>query len=98
LALPKAMMCMARARIRGRFKAAGPSLRFELGSDPHQMPPQPVDQPGALAHQLIAVITEHPDLMGLLIQERNRQVLNSFADRCQRDRPGIDRVRLPRRP
>jgi hypothetical protein len=44
------------------------------------------------------MITQHPDLMGLLVQERDRQVLNPFADRGQRDRPGIDRVRLSRGP
>ena len=73
-------------------------LRLDLRRDPDQMPTQPVDQAVALVHQLIAVITQHPDLMGLLIQERDRQILNAFADRGQRDRSGVDRIGLPRCP
>src|SRR6185312_5112533 len=58
------------------------------------MPAQPVDQPDALVHQLIAVIAEQPDLMRLLIQERDRETIQPSADRCQRDRPRVDRVGL----
>ena len=75
-----------------------PELRLDLRRDPDQVPAQPVDQPHALVHQLISVIAEHPDLMRLLVQERDRQVLDALADRGQRHSPGIDRIGLPWRP
>ena len=80
--------CLAkRARMRGPFNASlRAELRLESGRDPDQMPSQPVDQPDALVHQLIAVIAEHPDLMRLLVQVRDRQPFNPFPDRRQRDR------------
>ena len=84
--------------MRGPFSASGPSCASRCGRDPDQVPAQPVDQPDALVHQLIAVIAQHPDLMRLLIKERDRQVLNTFADRGQRDRARVDRIRLPRCP
>jgi hypothetical protein len=62
------------------------------------MPAQPVDQPDALVHQLIAVIAQHADLVRLLIEERDRQSLDPFADRGQADRFRVDRIGLPRCP
>ncbi len=46
--------------------------RFELGSDLHQMPAQPVDQADALADQLVAIVSQYLDLVRLLVQERDR--------------------------
>jgi hypothetical protein len=67
-------------------------LCLDLWGDPDQQPTQPVDQPIAFVHQLIAVIAQHPDLVRLLIKERDRQMLDTFADRGQRDRSRVDRV------
>lgn len=78
------------------FERFWPELRLAMRRDPDEMPSQPVDQPDSLVHQLITVITQDPDLMGLLVQERDRQALNPLTDRGQRDRRGIDRIRLPR--
>ena len=49
----------------------------------------------ALLEQLWGVCLEQA---GELSERSDRQVLNSLADRGQRDRLGVDRVRLPRRP
>jgi hypothetical protein len=84
--------------MRGPFNASGPSCASRWGAIRTRCQRSRVDQPDALAHQLIAVIAEHPDLMRLLVQERDRQTLNPFPDRRQRDRPRVDRVGLPGRP
>jgi hypothetical protein len=81
----------ARAFERGRSE-----LRLDLGGDADQMPAQAADQPVTFVHQLVSVIAQHPDLVGLLVKERHRQGLDAFADRCHGDRSGVDRVRLPR--
>jgi hypothetical protein len=58
---------------------------------------QPVDHPGALADQLVAIVVEDPDLHRLLVTERGREALDPIADRDQRDPPRVDSIRLPRR-
>ena len=58
------------------------------------MPAQPVDHPGALADDLIAVVAEHADLQRLLVGERHRETLEPVAQDRQRDRASVDRVAL----
>jgi hypothetical protein len=71
-------------------------LGFELGSDLHDMPPQPADQTDAFVDQLIAVIGQDPDLERLLIEERDRQRVDPFPERGASDRGRVDRIGLPR--
>jgi hypothetical protein len=49
------------------FQRGGSELSVEFWSDPHQMPAQPVDQLDSLVYQLIAVATQHADLVRLLV-------------------------------
>jgi hypothetical protein len=58
----------------------GAQLSFELGSGRDQVPAQPVDHPGALADDLIAVIGQHPNLQRMLIGERHREALHPVSD------------------
>jgi hypothetical protein len=48
----------------GAFQRRRSELRLKLGSDPDQVPAQPVDLPGAFAHQLISVVAQHLARMG----------------------------------
>jgi hypothetical protein len=52
----------------------------------------------AFGHQVLAVIVQQPDLERLLVQERDRQRLDPFADRVARDRDRVDLIRLARPP
>jgi hypothetical protein len=37
------------------------------------MPAQPIDVPDALVDELVAVVGQHPDLVRLFVEERDRQ-------------------------
>jgi hypothetical protein len=60
------------------------------------VPPQSVDQPHALADELAAVVVEHPDLVCLLVEERDWQRVDALSERGPGDRGRVDRVGLPR--
>ena len=60
------------------------------------MPSQPVDHPSPLCDQLIAIVLQQADLHRPLIQERDREPLDTLAQRRSRDRGRIDHIRLPR--
>jgi hypothetical protein len=60
------------------------------------VPAQPVDHPGALADDLVAVVAQHPDLQRVLVGERHREAVAPVSDARQRDRACVDRIRLPR--
>ena len=59
------------------------------------MPAQPVDHPGALGDDLIAVIAQHADLQRVLVGERHREALDPVAHHGQRDSARVDRIGLP---
>lgn len=58
------------------------------------VPAQPVDHPGALTHEITAVIDQQLDLPGGTVQLGDRQPV-MMAQGGQRDRFGVDRVGLP---
>ena len=60
-----------------------------------QVPTQPVDHPGALTHEIPAVIDQQLDLPGGTVQLSDRKPV-AMAQDGQRDRFGVDRVRLTR--
>jgi hypothetical protein len=69
-------------------------LGFELGCDRNQMPAQPVNQAGAFADDLIAIVAEHSDLHGVLIGERDREAVDPVTNDRERDRARVDRMGL----
>ena len=71
-----------------------PGGDLELGPELVQMPAQPALDPGALAHQLLAVINQQLDLQRCLIDGGHRQRVNPLTQRRPRDRHRVDRVRL----
>ena len=54
------------------------------------MPAQPVHGPGPLRDQVAAVIEQQPDLHRLLVQERDRELLDPVLDDRARDRQRVD--------
>ena len=62
------------------------------------MPPQPVDRAGALDDEIMTVIEQQADLHRLLVQIRDRELLDSVLDDRPRDRERVDLIRLARLP
>ena len=81
------------ARLVERAALQGP---FKLGAQREQMPPQPVHCAGPFGDEIVAVIAKQPDLHRLLIQVRDRELLNTVLDDRARDRERIDLIRLAR--
>ena len=53
---------------------------FELGAEVEQMPAQPVHGAGPLGDEIFAMIEQQPDLHRLLVQIRDRELLESVLD------------------
>jgi hypothetical protein len=65
---------------------------FELGGEFEQMPPQPVDHARALDDEVVAVIKQQADLHRLLVQVRDRELLDPVLDdRASSQRPSETR-------
>ena len=60
------------------------------------MPAQPVHRPRALGDKVASVIAEQANLHRLLVQIRDRELLDPVPDDRERDRERVDLVRLPR--
>ena len=60
------------------------------------MPPQPVDGASALGDEVVSVIVEQADLHRLLVQIRDRELLDPVLDHRSGDRERVDLVRLAR--
>ena len=60
------------------------------------MPAQPVDRAGALGDEIVTVIEQQPDLHRLLVQIRDRELLDAVLDDRSRDRERVDLIRLAR--
>jgi hypothetical protein len=73
---------------------AGRDARLKLGTEIDQVPTQPVDDPGALGHQVLAVIAQQADLQRTLVQKRFREAVDPFAQHGAGDRSRIDLVGL----
>ena len=69
---------------------------LELGAQRQQMPSQPVLDSGALDHEIVAVISQQPDLHRPLVQIRDRELLDAVLDDRSGDRERVDLVRLAR--
>jgi hypothetical protein len=61
-----------------------------------QVPSKPLDLGGSLVHEVLAVIQKEFYLARLAVEMGRRQA--GLADRCSRNRKGIDRVGLSRYP
>jgi hypothetical protein len=62
LGVSRASWRESQAQIPGPFERGLPDLRFDLGGDRDQVPPQSVDHPGPFADELVAVVAEDPDV------------------------------------
>jgi hypothetical protein len=62
------------------------------------MPPQPGLHAGALRDQIGAVVAEQPDFHRLLVQVRDRELLDAVLDDRAGDRERIDLIGLARLP
>jgi hypothetical protein len=60
------------------------------------MPPQPIDRPGPLGDEIIAVIEQKPDLHRPLVQIHDREPLDAILDDRSGDRERVDLVGLAR--
>jgi hypothetical protein len=69
---------------------------LELGTQLKQMPAQPIHSPGALGDQIASVIEQQPDLHRLLVQIRDRELLDAVLDDRASDRQRVDLIRLAR--
>jgi hypothetical protein len=82
-------------QLAGVVELARWNLRLELRVEHHEVPAQPVDQPGALGNEDLAVIAQQPDLDSLLIEEGSRESLDPLAQHGAGNRSRIDLVGLP---
>jgi hypothetical protein len=69
---------------------------LELRAQLEQMPPQPIDRPGPLGDEIIAVIEQKADLHRPLVQKRDREPLDAVLDDRPGDRERVDLVGLAR--
>jgi hypothetical protein len=60
------------------------------------VPPQAVHGPGALSDEIVAVIEQRTDLHRLLVQIRDRELLETVLDDRSGDRERVDLLRLAR--
>jgi hypothetical protein len=70
--------------------------RLELGTEIDEVPPKAVDDPGALGHEVVAVVAQQADLERLAIENGGWKALDPFAQNGARDSPRIDLIRLAR--
>ena len=57
-----------------------------------EVPAQPIDDPGPLGDQVVAVVDQQPDLPGGTVQPGHRQL--RFPQRRPGHRQRVDRIRL----
>lgn len=67
---------------------------LELGAQIEEMPPQPVHGPRPLGDEIVAMIEQQPNLHRLLVQIRDRELLDTVLDDRAGDRQRVDLVRL----
>jgi hypothetical protein len=68
------------------------SERSSSGAPLEQMPPQPIDRPGSLGDEIVAVIEQQADLHRPLVQIRDREPLDAILDDRSGDRERVDLV------
>jgi hypothetical protein len=71
-------------------------LGLQVGVEHDEVDPQPVDQPSALADERVAVISQQPDLRGVVVEEGDREPLDSLSENGAGDCSCVDLVGLAR--
>jgi hypothetical protein len=71
---------------------AGGDRGLQLWAQIDKVPTKAVDNPRALGHEVLAVITQQADLQGLLVEEGGREPLNSLAQDGAGESPRKDMV------
>ena len=82
-------------QLAGVVELARVDLGLELGVEDDEVPAQPVDQPGALGDEDLAVVAQQPDLDSLLVEEGSGESLDSLAQHRAGDRSRVDLIGLP---